>query len=86
MEWQNKTAAECLRGLGSDGKKGLSHAEAARRLKETGTNELAGPRRKGLLARFFAQLSDFMVLVLLAGAAVSSLASRIGGGGEAKRS
>ena len=82
VEWQNKTAAECLRGLGSDGKKGLSHAEAARRLKETGTNELAGPRRKGLLARFFAQLSDFMVLVLLAAAAVSFLASRIEGTGD----
>ena len=79
MEWQRLTAQECLRRLDSDAKAGLPRGEAARRLRETGRNELARARRRSLPVRFLAQFSDFMVLVLLAAAAVSFLASRMEG-------
>lgn len=79
MEWHSITAQECLRRLHSDAQGGLSRTEAARRLRETGPNELQRAKRRSLPVRFLAQFSDFMVLVLLAAAAVSFLASRIEG-------
>ena len=52
---------------------GLSQAEAVRRLEQNGLNELQAEQRPSLLRRFFAQLADPMVLVLLAAAFLSAL-------------
>lgn len=73
------TAQECLRRLDSDAQGGLTRTQAAQRLRETGPNELQRAKRRSLPVRFLAQFSDFMVLVLLAAAAVSFLASRLEG-------
>ena len=59
-------------------KEGLSPGEAARRLGEEGYNELAPPKGKGLFLRLLGQLTDPMILLLLASAGVSLLV----GGGE----
>ncbi len=75
MEWQSIPPEECVKRLGSDGGRGLEPQEAARRLRQYGRNELARPKKKGILRRFLAQFSDFMVLILLAAAAVSFVTS-----------
>jgi Ca2+-transporting ATPase len=75
--WYSKEAGEVLRGLQSR-ETGLATSEGERRLKEYGPNQIRRGEREGLLRRFFAQMKDPMILVLLA-AAVLSVAT---GGGE----
>ena len=75
--WYSKEAGEVLHGLQSR-EEGLSSSEAERRLKEHGPNQIRRGEREGLLRRFFAQMKDPMILVLLA-AAVLSVST---GGGE----
>ncbi|HPZ00580.1 MAG TPA: cation-transporting P-type ATPase, partial [Clostridiales bacterium] len=53
--------------------KGLSEAEAVRRLEEQGKNKLAKGKKDSLVKRFFKQLADPMILILLAAAAVSGV-------------
>lgn len=54
---------------------GLSQAEAQKRLEQTGKNRLAQPKKDGILKRFFQQLLDPMILILLAAAAISAALS-----------
>lgn len=56
-----------------DMKKGLSHQEAKKRLKQYGQNELAEGEKQSALILFFNQFKDFMVLILLAATLVSGL-------------
>src|SRR4051794_25634569 len=56
-----------------DAKKGLSHQEAKKRLKQYGHNELAEGEKQSALLLFFNQFKDFMVLILLAATLVSGL-------------
>jgi Ca2+-transporting ATPase len=63
----DETAAQ----LGTEGTRGLSVDAAAERLRASGPNTLADGRRCSLLAMFFGQLADFMILVLLAAALIS---------------
>lgn len=68
----NIPVEEALKEVNSS-REGLSAAEAAERLSKDGKNELAEGKKKTLLARFFAQMKDVMILVLLAAAAVSAV-------------
>ena len=52
---------------------GLSEAEAARRLSEHGPNRLAAGKKKSNLQRFFEELKDPMILILLAAALISGI-------------
>ncbi len=52
---------------------GLTQEEAARRLTENGKNKLDAAPGKSLLRRFFEQLADPMILILLAAAAISGV-------------
>lgn len=69
---------ETLEALESCQDRGLSEKEAQRRLERYGPNRLEGTRALGLLRRFWGQLRDPMILVLLAAAGLSLWAS----GGE----
>ncbi len=75
MEWQSLTKEECAKKLGTNMKTGLSPHEAAERLKRHGKNELEQPKKTSLLLRFFAQFSDFMVIILLIAAGISFVTS-----------
>ena len=75
-------AQDCVRRLETDAKAGLSRAQAERRLREAGRNELTGGKRRGPAARFFSQFTDFMVLVLLAAAGLSFAAAWLEGNGD----
>jgi len=69
--WHRSGAETALRRLGSDARAGLSKPEAATRLAEVGPNVIDEERRGSLLAMFFGQFRDFMILVLLGAAIVS---------------
>jgi len=52
---------------------GLSQQEAEKRLNENGKNKLAETEKDSLLKRFIKQLTDPMILILLAAAAISGV-------------
>lgn len=72
MNWHSKTAEETGLMLNTDTAYGLSDSEAEKRLEEYGENTLeSGRKKRGLAARFFAQLNDVMIIILLAASAAS---------------
>ncbi|MGN0784599.1 MAG: cation-translocating P-type ATPase, partial [Candidatus Aphodomorpha sp.] len=82
MKYYLEDAAEVLQQSGSD-EAGLAAEEAAVRLQQNGPNKLAEGKKTSLIARFFEQLKDPMILVLLAAAAVSGTLAAIEGQGFA---
>ncbi len=71
--WHRLPAEEIAQRLGTDLRAGLGGEEARARLDQYGANEIREGRRRGPLAMFLGQFSDFMILVLLAAAVVSGL-------------
>ena len=67
-----KNTYEILKELGSDPNKGLSNEEVRRRRNKYGTNELKKQKKKSLIAMFLGQFQDPMVIILIAGAAISA--------------
>ena len=57
---------------------GLSQDEAARRLEANGKNKLEDAKGKSLIRRFFEQLADPMIIILIIAAAVSGILTVIG--------
>ena len=70
MDYYLESVENTLKALDT-AESGLSRDEARKRLVEHGGNELAKGRKKSLLRRFAGQLTNPMVLILLAAAAVS---------------
>jgi Ca2+-transporting ATPase len=62
---------EVAEALGGDLERGLSVAEAQRRLAERGPNRLAGGKRESAIAAFVRQYRDFMQIVLLVAAVIN---------------
>ncbi len=54
---------------------GLTSAQAEKKLAENGKNKLAEAKKDSLIKRFFAQMADPMILVLIAAAVVSGITS-----------
>ena len=71
MESHALSSTDALQRLNSNGERGLSTAEAERRLTLYGPNELPRPARASALRLFAAQFTDLFVLLLLAAIAVS---------------
>jgi len=76
--WYVRTMEETVAELESDRERGLTGAQAARRLEKYGPNQLSGQERESLARRLLGQLRDPMILVLLAAAGLSLISS----GGE----
>ncbi len=57
--------------LRSNADKGLSAAEAEKRLAENGKNKLAEGKKKTIFRRFMEQLADPMIIILIVAAAIS---------------
>ena len=72
--WHHLTKDEVLDRLSVRPERGLSAGEARQRAEQYGPNRLKGPEKESLIKRFFNQLKDPMILVLLT-AAVLSLVS-----------
>ncbi|MBE7084861.1 MAG: calcium-translocating P-type ATPase, PMCA-type [Clostridiales bacterium] len=60
-----------LTELNSNADKGLTVEEAEKRLSENGKNKLAEGKKKSLVRRFFEQLTDPMIIILLVAAVIS---------------
>ncbi len=82
MELHSMGWREAAEMLETDTTRGISREEAENRLSRYGKNELRETRRKNPLVMFLSQFKDFMVLILLAAAAVSFLVSRLRGDSE----
>ena len=72
MNWHNLSPFEALKRLSSNEHSGLSPNEVRRRLEHDGPNALDRRKKGRWLLRFLAQFKDFMVLTLLAAAAISA--------------
>jgi P-type Ca2+ transporter type 2C len=70
--WHVRAAFDVAEAFGVSPARGLSAAEAGRRLADGGPNRLAGGKRESAVAAFLRQYRDFMQVVLLA-AAVANL-------------
>jgi len=71
QRWHVLDASAAADALQTDLPKGLSAAEAAARRRQHGPNALPEAKKKTLLAMFLGQFKDFLVLILVAAAAVS---------------
>jgi magnesium-transporting ATPase (P-type) len=71
--WHAHTAEQVLELFRSDATVGLSVDQARRRLEEHGPNRLAEARRRGPLARVFAQFNNPLIVVLMVAATVTAL-------------
>ncbi len=74
MEYYRQPPSDTLRALDST-PDGLTPAQAAARLARDGRNVLTEPPKPSLVKRFFQQLADPMILVLLAAALISAITS-----------
>lgn len=71
MEFYSKKIDEVIAETNSD-LKGLTENEAKERLEKYGKNELTHAKKKSMVAKFFAQFKDVMILVLVAAALLSA--------------
>ena len=62
-----------LNELSTSQEKGLSSTEAKQRLERNGRNKLAEGKKKSLARRFFEQLTDPMIIILIVAAAISGV-------------
>lgn len=72
MKFYCKNEQEVLTNLNAS-VNGLEQSEAEKRLSENGKNRLNATKGKSLIRRFLEQLSDPMILILLAAAAISGV-------------
>ena len=70
MIWYNKQTNAVMEALGTS-KEGLTENEFKERLGQQGKNKLEEKRGKSFFEKIIEQISDFMVLTLLAAAAIS---------------
>ena len=63
---------EVLNGL-SSGKDGITREEASSRLASHGPNKLAEAKKDSLIKKFFAELADPMIIILLVAAVISTV-------------
>lgn len=74
MKFYLEDAGQVLQRVGST-PEGLSSAEASKRLAQDGKNKLAEGKKVSLVKRFFDQLKDPMIIILLIAAVISAITS-----------
>jgi Ca2+-transporting ATPase len=75
--WYDLDGEQVLAVLGADADRGLSTADALRRLTRHGPNLLADARRRGPFRILIAQFTDVMVLVLIGAAIVAGFVGEL---------
>ena len=80
QKYYDEEAGSVLRSLKTSAE-GLSESEAGHRLAENGKNKLEEAKGKSLIRRFFEQMMDPMILILIAAAVVSAVLAVIEGEG-----
>ena len=74
MDYYSKDLSTVFSDLDSS-EEGLTSAEAEKRLEEHGKNKLAEAKRTGPIKRFFKQLADPMIIILIVAAVLSGVTS-----------
>lgn len=74
MDAYAKSIEQVLEDTGSE-KEGLTGAEAQHRLEVNGKNKLKEGKKDSLIKRFFKQMADPMIIILLVAAAISTVTS-----------
>ena len=75
INWHALSATDVITHLETGFESGLTNAEAARRLEKYGPNQLAEAPRRTFLQLVFAQLNNFVVILLVAAAVISAVVS-----------
>ncbi len=70
-EWYKKPLSQVLEDLGTNERHGLAQGEAARRLSESGPNELTGQEGRSPWSILWEQLSGIMIIILFVAALIS---------------
>ena len=73
--WHHLTKEDVLSELNTSPEKGLSSAEAEKRLEQYGPNALEGAKEESMIVRFLKQMKDPMIIVLLVAAVLSFVSS-----------
>ncbi len=76
--YEMKSAAETIKLLKSDKAKGLSEAEALKRIEGQGPNRLKEQEKKSIWQMILTQLNDPLILILIVAMAVSILLGEVG--------
>lgn len=82
MHWHTAPPEQAAKELGSDLTAGLTQAEAERRLREYGKNQLETGKKKSLIRKFLEQFANFMVIILLIAAIISFATAIYSGDGD----
>jgi len=77
QQWHAREAAEVVKQLETDLRKGLSSTEAARRLGQYGTNELRKEEGVSPWSLFFGQFKNMLIIILLVAIALSALVGEV---------
>ena len=82
MNWHSTGISKVLRILDVNMERGLTHDEAADRLLLGGWNEIPQKKRTSIIKKFLIQLSDRMVILLIAAAVISLITALYNGAGD----
>ena len=82
MDWHSCSAQEALAKLEVTREAGLSPDAVSARRGTYGPNKLSEKKAEGFLAKFLAQFSDFMVIILLIAAVISFVTAAVEGNGD----
>lgn len=76
MKYYDENIPDVEKDLETSLKTGLSNEEAKKRLEKYGENALASKKKRSMVARFFDQFKDFMIIVLIIAAIVSGIVAQ----------
>ncbi len=79
--WHAMEVAEVLRALAADPEQGLAPAEAGKRLREYGPNELAQEEKASPWKIFFGQFKNILIVILIVATILSALIGEYVGAG-----
>ena len=72
MNWHSKSYSEPVEKFGSDINYGLTMSQAQKNLDSYGKNQLDEAKKTSIIAKFFLQFNDFMIIMLIIAAGVSA--------------
>ena len=75
--WHTQTIDEVKRNLNTNIYNGLTEKEVLKRKKKYGLNKLAEKKKESIFSKFISQFKDFMIIILLISALVSTLMSYV---------
>ena len=78
LHWHSLTTEESLQQLNVDLKTGLSDAEVQSRLSQFGLNQIPDEKGLNLFQMILAQISDFMIIILIIAAIVAEIMGETG--------